>query len=71
MDSTTGEEVSDPLIGHSFGVTSVCYSPDGNYIVSGSWDKTIRIWCTNPEKHRTIERTKKIKEDLMIKASGS
>jgi WD40 repeat protein len=26
------------------GVTSVGFSPDGTHIVSGSWDKTIRIW---------------------------
>jgi WD40 repeat protein len=32
------------LGGHQGGVTSVGYSPDGGRIVSGSWDKTVRIW---------------------------
>jgi len=30
--------------GHTGSVKSVCYSPDGKRIVSGSYDKTIRIW---------------------------
>jgi WD40 repeat protein len=30
--------------GHIGGVKSVCFSPDGNRIVSGSYDKTVRIW---------------------------
>ena len=30
--------------GHSDSVMSVGYSPDGKRIVSGSWDKSIRIW---------------------------
>ncbi|KAG8794181.1 hypothetical protein FRC12_000280 [Ceratobasidium sp. 428] len=30
--------------GHTGMVESVCYSPDGAYIVSGSEDKTVRIW---------------------------
>jgi WD40 repeat protein len=25
-------------------VTSVSFSPDGRYIVSGSWDKTVKVW---------------------------
>jgi WD40 repeat protein len=32
------------LRGHSSEVTSVAYSPDGKHIVSGSWDKTVKIW---------------------------
>ena len=30
--------------GHTGSVWSVGYSPDGKFIVSGSWDKSIRIW---------------------------
>jgi len=29
---------------HSDGVTSVAFSPDGSTIVSGSGDKTIKVW---------------------------
>jgi WD40 repeat protein len=32
------------LEGHSAGVMSVCVSPDGSKIISGSDDKSIRIW---------------------------
>ena len=30
--------------GHASNVSSVAVSPDGRYIVSGSWDKTLRVW---------------------------
>jgi WD40 repeat protein len=29
---------------HSDRVTSVAFSPDGKTIVSGSWDKTLKVW---------------------------
>ena len=32
------------LQGHSNGVLSVCFSPDGYYFVSGSEDMTVRVW---------------------------
>ena len=36
--------LSQLFTGHSSYVRSVCFSPDGSRIVSGSDDKTVRIW---------------------------
>jgi hypothetical protein len=36
--------VTGPFQGHIFSVSSVAYSPDGTHIVSGSVDRTIRVW---------------------------
>jgi len=33
-----------PQIGHSSYVNAIAISPDGRYIVSGSWDGTIKVW---------------------------
>ena len=36
--------MAGPFQGHTDCILSVAYSPDGNHIVSGSEDKTIRVW---------------------------
>ena len=43
-DAETGVQIGEPLTGHTAGVNSVAFSPDGTKIVSGGWDGTIRIW---------------------------
>ncbi|KAL8963550.1 MAG: hypothetical protein Q9193_000208 [Seirophora villosa] len=32
------------LDGHTSFVTAVCFSPDGNFLASGSKDRTVRVW---------------------------
>ncbi|KAG2100172.1 uncharacterized protein F5147DRAFT_839268 [Suillus discolor] len=43
-DMKTGEAVGAPFQGHTGSVLSVAISPDDKHIVSGSEDKTIRVW---------------------------
>jgi WD40 repeat protein len=57
LSVTLGHPLSWPaevltLQGHTSGVTSVAYSPDGSHIVSGSEDNTIRVW--NPTTGQCI-----------------
>ena len=43
-----------PVTGHSNKVTSVAYSPDGKHIVSGSDDKTVKIWDSSTGKEVSV-----------------
>jgi len=40
--------VLNTLEGHSRGVLSVNFIPDGQTIVSGSYDRTVKVWDVNP-----------------------
>jgi WD40 repeat protein/uncharacterized protein YecT (DUF1311 family) len=33
-----------PRVGHTFWVSSVAFSPDGRYALSGSWDGSMKLW---------------------------
>ena len=44
------EQLSEKTNAHSHNVTSVAFSPDGTKIVSGSFDKTIKVWDSGAPK---------------------
>jgi WD40 repeat protein/serine/threonine protein kinase len=54
-DATTGREVLS-LKGHTDGLTSVCYSPDGRRLASASGDTTVKLWdAATGQEVRTLQ----------------
>src|SRR5262245_62401378 len=45
-------KLRDTLVGHTDGVTSVAYSPDGKTLASGGLDGTIKLWNVATSKEQ-------------------
>jgi len=48
-DVATGKEIRS-FAGHTGGVSSIAFSPDGSFALSGSWDDTLRLWDVDAGK---------------------
>ncbi len=68
------------LKGHTNAVSSICISPDGKILASGSNDQTIKLWSIESESGKEISTLKghtnrvisvKFSPDGKILASGS
>lgn len=44
LGKTPKENADVLLLGHAHNVCSLDVSPDGRWVVSGSWDATARVW---------------------------
>jgi WD40 repeat protein len=78
-DAETGAAFGTPLEGHTGLMRSIAYSPDGQYITSGSDGNTVRIWDANTgaavglplEEHTDIVRSVAYSPDGRHIAPGS
>jgi WD40 repeat protein len=53
-----GNQIDKPFEGHEHTIESVVFSPDNKYIISGSFDTTIRLWDLKRQNIKTIELAK-------------
>ncbi|KAG2055967.1 WD40 repeat-like protein [Suillus hirtellus] len=42
----TGESIAQLIKIHLIGISLVDFSPDGTVLAIGSWDRTVKFWCT-------------------------
>ncbi len=62
MDCLAGklEQLSEKTNAHRGEIMSVAFSPDGTKIVSGSFDKTIKVWDSgtqSPQNRPSLAKT--------------
>ena len=69
-DLTSGETVRD-YKGHDSWVRDAVFHPDGKTLVSGGWDKTVRVWDLEKDRPtQTLREHKDNVEAIAISADG-
>ena len=58
------------LQGHKRRVTSVAISPDSSYIVSGSWDRDLRIWKKDGTAVATLKGHTRAVQCIVMSSDG-
>src|SRR5262245_20398934 len=59
------------LLGHEGPVVAIAYSPDGNQLVSGSMDQTVRFWDAATGTNRVTRRFQKPIQSLTFSPDGT
>ncbi|KAG1786950.1 WD40-repeat-containing domain protein [Suillus plorans] len=79
-DSSSGEKIGQPCIGHTRWITCLATSSDNSVIATASDDSTVRLWCTKTHKQigHILEHTKKVHfvaispdAELLVTRSGA
>jgi len=82
LDARGGDANSAPLLrtlsGHRSGVTTICFSPDGQTLATGGYDSTVRLWDVAHGKltsklkgHGGVARSVAFSPDGLTLATGS
>ena len=49
-----GNEINGNLIGHTAGITDMQVSPNGNYLITSSFDRSVRLWNLKNYRSQSI-----------------
>lgn len=69
-DSSTGEEQAK-WVAHEEGVTSVRFSPEGNYLASAGYDSKVKLWQTDGTLKKTLNAQEPAVSEIAFSPDGN
>ncbi|KAH7338595.1 WD40-repeat-containing domain protein [Rhizoctonia solani] len=70
-NARTGAPIGGPLMGHTSTVMSIALSADGSRIISGSSDRTIRVWHPNQPADTKLSGAWRLNNNGWVTADGA